>query len=484
LLAECGGEFPPSGSILPDEFISKRPIPEALAAVAEKQLFGSLNAPATALLTRVAPVLALETPDESVVEAAVRIGASMSGGCLVIQGPPGTGKTHTAARMIRGLLAASKRVGVVSNSHKAVEHLLRACGGALREAGASLTGIKVGGDGEGALFDENGAFRHVGDGADAKDSYSTGLVGGTAWLFCRPEWEDVLDFLFVDEAGQVSLANTVAMTRCTRNLVLLGDQMQLEQPIQGAHPGDSGLSGLQYALKDLETSRVDAPVFHAVVPTHSGLFLGESRRMHPSVCRFISESIYDGRLLSHADCARQRVFRSSGLAGCVTAENGIVFMGVEHDGNSQQSDEEVARVQLIYNDLVGRSYTASNGSTKSLSLEDFLFIAPYNAQVRALQSVFPGDARIGSVDRFQGQEAPVCILSLCSSYGEYGSRGLSFILDRNRINVAISRAQCLAVVVADPRIASAAAGSLGEMNLVNLFCKLSDLGSLGAHSAV
>jgi AAA domain len=230
-----------------------------LAAVAEKQLRGNLNPPATALLTRVAPVLALETPDESVVEAAVRISASMSGGCLVIQGPPGTGKTYTAAQMIRGLLAAGKKVGVVSNSHKAVTHLLEACGKAFREVGASLTGIKVAGVGDGALFDDNPAFRHVEKAANAKDAYSAGVVGGTAWLFCRPEWEDVLDFLFVDEAGQVSLANTVAMTRCTRNLVLLGDQMQLEQPIQGAHPGDSGLSGLQYALKDLKTSRMDPP---------------------------------------------------------------------------------------------------------------------------------------------------------------------------------------------------------------------------------
>ncbi len=364
LIAKCGGVFPGSGSILPDEIVSKKPIPQALARGAEKQLHGSLNPAATALLTRVAPVLDLETPDESVVEAAVRISGSMSGGCLVIQGPPGTGKTYTAARMIRGLLAAGKKVGVVSNSHKAVTHLLEACGEALREAGASLTGIKVGSDGTGALFDDNPDFRHVEKAADAKEAYSAGVVGGTAWLFCRPEWEDVLDFLFVDEAGQVSLANTVAMTRCTRNLVLLGDQMQLEQPIQGVHPGDSGLSGLQYALKDLETSRMDAPAFHAVVPADSGLFLGESRRMHPSVCRFISESIYEGRLHSHADCARQRVFPSPGLAGCITAEHGIVFIGVEHDGDSQQSDEEVERVRSVYNDLVGRSYTASNGSTK------------------------------------------------------------------------------------------------------------------------
>jgi uncharacterized protein len=474
LLAECGGVFPRTGSILSHEYVSKEPIPGALAAVAERQLHGTLNRAATAFLSRIAPVLTLATPEETALDAAIRISGSMSGGCLVIQGPPGTGKTYTAARMIRELIAAGKTVGVVSNSHKAVTNLLMACGEAFRETGAHFTGIKVGSQSEGPLFNDNRAFRHIETAPEARGAYSAGVVGGTAWLFTRPEWEDALDFLFVDEAGQVSLANTVAMTRCTQNLILLGDQMQLEQPMQGAHPGDSGLSGLQYALKDMETSRIDAPLFHAVVPAHSGLFLGESRRMHPSVCRFISESIYTDRLRSHADCARQRVIPSGGFGSSRFPEHGIAFIGVEHDGNTQQSDEEVKCIRSVYADLVGLSYTASDGSTRRLSLEDFLFIAPYNAQVRALQSVLPINARIGSVDRFQGQEAPVCVLSLCSSYGEYGSRGLSFILDRSRINVAVSRAQCLAVIVADPRIAGAAAGSLGTMKILNLFCKLSD----------
>jgi predicted RecB family nuclease len=479
LREECGGQFPRTGSILSDEFISKDPIPDALASVAGQHLHGALNAAASALLSRVAPVLTLATPEETILDAAIRISRSMSGGCLVIQGPPGTGKTFTAARMIRALVAAGKRVGVVSNSHKAVTNLLLACGEAFREIGASFTGIEVGGDGEGPLFDSNPAFQHRETGTGAREAYTAGVVGGTAWLFTRPEWEGGLDFLFVDEAGQVSLANTVAMTRCAQSLILLGDQMQLEQPIQGAHPGDSGLSGLQFALKDLEASRVDAPAFHAVVPAHSGLFLGESRRMHPSVCRFISESIYGGRLRSHADCGRQRLVPPAAFGASGFPEHGIAFLGVEHDGNTQQSDEEVERIRAVYADLLGCSYTASDGSTRSLSLEDFLFIAPYNAQVRALQSVLPGNARIGSVDRFQGQEAPVCVLSLCSSFGEYGSRGLSFILDRNRINVAVSRAQCLAVVVADPRIGNSVAHSLGEMSLVNLFCKLSEYTRFG-----
>jgi predicted RecB family nuclease len=477
LNVDCGGQFPSSGSVLPHEYVPKCSIPAALEAVAERQLNGNLNAAAAALLSRVAPVLTLTSPQESVVEAAVRISKSMSGGCLMIQGPPGTGKTYTGARMIRELIVAGKTVGVVSNSHKAVTNLLEDCGRAFREAGRRLEGIKVGGESEGGLFEDNPAFVHMEAASGAKDAYTSGVVGGTAWLFTRPEWEDALDFLFVDEAGQVSLANTVAMTRCTRNLVLLGDQIQLEQPIQGAHPGDSGMSSLQYALKDLENSRVDAPVFHAVVPAHSGLFLGESRRMHPSVCSFISESIYDGRLGSQADCARQRVFSPNGSGVPQLPEHGIVFIGVEHDGNTQQSDEEVDCIRSLYEDLKGYSYTASDSSTRRLSLGDFLFMAPYNAQVRALQSAFPDNACIGSVDRFQGQQAPVCVISLCSSFGEYGSRGLSFILDRNRLNVAISRAQCLAIVVADPRIAGTPAGSLSEISLVNLFCKLTEHGT-------
>jgi uncharacterized protein len=262
------------------------------------------------------------------------------------------------------------------------------------------------------------------------------------------------------------------MGHCARNLVLMGDQMQLEQPVQGSHPGDAGLSVLQYALKDTTASKQDAPAFHPVVPPKYGLFLAETRRMHPNVCRFISESIYEGRLSSHPDCALQNINVPSKGAHLILKESGIVFSGVEHEGNIQRSDEEVQRVAAIFNEMSGRIYTDKNGNSRPLALEDFLFISPYNAQVRALQKALPFGARVGSVDKFQGQEAPVCILSLGASFGEYGARGLAFILDKNRINVAISRAQCLAVVVADPRIAETDAGSLNDMMWLNLFCKL------------
>ncbi len=471
----CAGVFPQQGSLLAYEFVNPVPIPDALTAVATGHLSDQLHLPVAALLERRPPAASMQVAGEPTIDAAIRVTGSMSGGCLVIQGPPGTGKTYAASRVITALLAKNKKIGISSNSHKAVVNLLKACGEAAQQSGKRLLGIKVGGEADAGLLTSNPDLQHVANSGDARGIYKGGVVGGTAWLFSRPEWEGVLDFLFIDEAGQVPLANAVAMARCAKNLVLLGDQMQLEQPIQGSHPGDAGLSVLQYALKDTEASGPDLPLFHAVVPPQYGLFLGESRRMHPSVCKFISESMYEGRLMSHAECSRQGIELTSGKNRLINQENGIVFSPVEHDGNIQQSDEEVERVKAIYKELLGCPYTSKDGTTKPLALEDFLFIAPYNAQVRALQTALPEGARIGSVDKFQGQEAPVCILSLCSSYGEYGSRGLAFILDKNRINVAISRAQCLAVVVADPRIACAIPGSLDEMMLINLFCKLADL---------
>lgn len=472
LSENLGGSFPKTGALLTDEYVNPAPIPDALAAVAASHLAELLHPPVSALLAHRPPDTSVQTEKESTIDAAIRVSASMSGGCLVIQGPPGTGKTFAAARVITTLLNAGKTVGITSNSHKAVINLMEECGKTAQQAGVHLTGIKVGGDGAETLLDRHPGLRYVPSSGTAREVYTSGIVGGTAWLFSRPEWEGVLDYLFIDEAGQVSLANAVAMARSARNLILLGDQMQLEQPIQGSHPGDAGLSVLQYALKDRTASLPDQPVFHAIVPPDYGLFLGESRRMHPSVCHFISESMYEGRLYSHPDCARQQIELASGKDRLITRQHGIVFSPVEHDGNIQQSDEEVERVKAIFTELIGRPYTTKDGSTRPLAVQDFLFIAPYNAQVRALQAALPQGVRVGSVDKFQGQEAPVCILSLCSSYGEYGSRGLAFILDRNRINVAISRAQCLAVVVADPRIGQVPPGTLEEMKLINLFCKV------------
>ncbi|HMM78392.1 MAG TPA: TM0106 family RecB-like putative nuclease [Pyrinomonadaceae bacterium] len=479
--SEFGGSFPVEGSIIEKPPSLNRALQAALFSIGQAYLAGSSDGPMDTFLSRTPPREAFQKSGEDTVKAAIRIADSMDGDCLVIQGPPGTGKTYTAARLILSLIAEGKRVGIMSNSHKAIVNLMTECCVAAKESKLEINAIKVRGRADERIFIDYPSVVHRDTAAGLKDWFAHttfSIIGGTAWLFASDKWvegdsDDRLDFLFIDEAGQVSLANTVAASRSAKNLVLLGDQMQLEQPLQGLHPGDAGLSALQYTLKDVEESKEGALVVHAVVPDEQGLFLGVSRRMHPDVCDFISDSIYEGRLESFADCARQRIGIAKSPNSLIDKEYGIVFSAVEHDGNTQASEEEAERVLAIYNELLGREYTDRDGKTQPLGLQDFLFIAPYNAQVVHLRERLPDKARVGSVDRFQGQQAPVCILSLCSSVGEYGSRGLSFILDQNRINVAISRAQCLAVVVADPRIASDSAGSIKEMKLLNLFCRLS-----------
>jgi uncharacterized protein len=458
--------------LIPNEFVAALNIEQALEDVGTEYLNGGLRPCLTALLTRQAPSTEMVREHESVLEAGIRIVGSMNGGCLVIQGPPGTGKTYTASRMILELLQAGKRVGITSNSHKAITNLMSGVGYAMNEAGVPLPGIRVGEDKSDPLFERFPNFTHAASSKDAAKRYSSGLIAGTPWTMTAPDFRDKLDFLFIDEAGQVSLANAVAMTVSSNNLVLLGDQMQLEQPVQGSHPGDSGMSVLQYALKDTKRSLPDAPVYHAVVPPDYGLFLGESRRMHPAVCEFISASIYDGRLTSIADCALQQLTESP-----LGKSAGVMFVGVEHDGDVQRSEAEIEVARGLCDQLLGSQYQTREGKLETLQLADILFISPYNSQVTGLRAALPEGARVGSVDKFQGQEAPVCILSLCSSYGEYGSRGLGFILDRNRVNVAVSRAKCLALVVGDPRIAQSSASTLDDMVLVNLFCKIRAFGT-------
>ena len=459
-----GGAFPSSGSIILSEHVPAKPIQDAIKDIAVTYLkTGKVPPSLTSLLLRTPPSREMSLQEETTLQAALRVSQAMSGGCLVIQGPPGTGKTYTASKVIANLLAKGKRVGITSNSHKAVLNLLK---GVVKECPEGVQGFRASGT------DDEIPEIPTTTNQKASSDYQGGVIAGTSWLFARLEWEDKLDYLFIDEAGQVSLANAVAMTRCTKNLVLMGDQMQLEQPIQGTHPGDAGLSVLQYALVDLKHSLPLAPVFHPVIPPNAGIFLGVTHRMHSSVCSFISESIYEGRLLAHPDCNRQKI-QAPPTATLVTREQGIQFSPVEHEGNTQRSEEEVSRVKEIVSELLGRDYSDKSGATRPLGLDDILIMSPYNAQVSALKRSLPDGARIGSVDRFQGQEAPICIYSLSSSYGEYGSRGLGFILDQNRVNVAISRAQCLAIVVADPRISLTSANSLKEMSLLSLFCKAS-----------
>jgi len=362
---------------------------------------------------------------------------------LCIQGPPGSGKTYTAARAIITLIARGKRVGITSNSHRAIARLMDEVADAAGDI--DLRAAKV----QSSIEDfavESDRVEPVKP--DRLNPSHFNLIGGTAWLFSSHQ--EVVDYLFIDEAGQVSLANVVAMAPATDNIILIGDQMQLAQPVRGTHPGRSGLSSLDFLLGDQD-----------VIPDDFGIFLGITRRMSPSVCSFISGAVYQDRLRPHP-CTSSREL--------VGGPDGIRYFPVEHEGNSQDSPEEAEAIELILNDLMTLTLRTSQG-VAPLTREDILIVAPFNMQVRRLSKRFPG-YRIGTVDKFQGQEAPVVIVSMCASSVEDAPRGMEFIFSKNRLNVAISRAQLLAVVVGSPGLARARCRRIEQMELLNLYCRI------------
>jgi predicted RecB family nuclease len=375
---------------------------------------------------------------------------------MLIQGPPGAGKTYTSSHAIVALLADKKRVGVASNSHKAINNLLKDVESVANEKGVRFSGIK-GSSKEEQYFHGTMIANADNNGAAATQSNHQ-LIAGTAWLFARPDVDQALDYLFIDEAGQVSLANVIAMGVSAKNIVLVGDQMQLSQPIQGAHPGGSGISGLDHLLGGLAT-----------VPPDRGIFLATTFRMNPNICRFISDAVYDGRLVSDASTKHQRL--DIGMSRDVAlAPAGLRFVPVDHVGFAQRCPPEAARLKQTYEALIGLSWIDQKGGKKLIGIEDVLVVTPYNMQVNHLRDILPTDARVGTVDKLQGQEAAVVLISMTTSSGDDLPRNIEFLYSRNRLNVAISRARCLSVVFASPRLLEVPCNTIEQMQLVNTLC--------------
>jgi uncharacterized protein len=294
---------------------------------------------------------------------------------------------------------------------------------------------------------------------DALAASEVDLVAGTAWLFARKELEGKLDFLFVDEAGQMSLANVIAAATAAANIVLLGDPNQLSQPSKGLHPEGANLSALDHVLDGAQT-----------ISDERGLFLAITWRMHPDVCSFISEVAYEGRLESAPECARQSVGGEGSMSG-----TGLRFVPVEHEGNRTSAVEEVAAVIECYKELLSRAWTNRDGNERPLTKDDILIVAPYNAHVAILANRLPGGARVGTVDKFQGQEGPVVIYSMATSSAAEAPRGVDFLYSLHRLNVAISRAQGLAILVCSPSLLDVKAHTPEQMRLANALCRLVEL---------
>jgi predicted RecB family nuclease len=392
-------------------------------------------------------VLRREPPRARLELSPAEAAASLAESYLFVQGPPGSGKTYTGAQIVARLLREGRRVGVAAPSHKAIHNLL----GEIEDAAEPVRALKKCSAGDTETRYEGDWIENADD-VGAFTDPELRLLAGTAWLFAREELDGALDVLVIDEAGQVSLADALAMGTSARNLVLLGDPLQLAQVSQGTHPGSTGLSVLEHLLGDDTT-----------VPPDRGLFLEHTRRMHPDVCRFVSEVVYDGRLEPLPGLERQRV---EGVGA------GIRHLPVEHEGRSQSAPEEADAIAAEIGRLVGRLYVSADGRSWPLRHDDVMVVAPYNAQVRCLSGRLPEGVQVGTVDKFQGQEAPVVFYSTSSSSGDEIPRGLRFLFSRNRLNVAISRARCLAYLVGSPRLLDVNCRSVEQMRLVNALCRL------------
>ncbi|MBV9723419.1 MAG: TM0106 family RecB-like putative nuclease, partial [Mycobacterium sp.] len=346
---------------------------------------------------------------------------------VAVHGPPGTGKTYTAARVIMRLVGEHGwRIGVVAQSHAVVENLLNC----VIDAGIDPVQVaKKRYDNQQVPWQQIGETEYAG--------FIIGnpgcVIGGTAWDFANAVRvpPGSLDLLVIDEAGQFCLANTIAVAPAAANLLLLGDPQQLPQVSQGTHPEPVDGSALGWLVED-----------HRTLPAERGYFLDCTHRMHPAVCAPVSAFAYEGRLQSFAEVTGARHLDGH--------PPGVHVLRVDHQGNSTESPEEAAAIVAHIELLLGSSWTTEHG-TRPLAAPDVLVLAPYNAQVvllrQRLAAAGLGDVRVGTVDKFQGAEAPVTVISMTASSVEDIPRGIPFLLNRNRLNVAISRAQYAAVIV-------------------------------------
>lgn len=473
-------------ALIPYDMIPDGILRESLLRLADAVIehgLGDANPHAAALDLLLARAPRADAPlkraGETTLDAARRLAVHLEHGVLPIQGPPGAGKTYTGARMIVRALAEGKRVGVTATSHKVISNLLTEVCTAAREDGVAVRGIQKADEDQ---WCGAGDVEATGDPKSVRPAMDSGekqLAAGTAWLWAREDMVGAVDLLFTDEAGQYSLANALSVAPSTAALVLLGDPRQLEQPQQGVHPPGADVSALDHLLRG-----------EATVPPERGLFLDHTWRLHPDICAFTSEIFYRSRLESRPGLERQAVRTPSSDdagppspdgAGAPSPESvlngsGLRLVPVSHEGNQSESPEEAEVVRsLVSAALDGGTWTDDEGEEHDLGIRDILVVAPYNAQVKTIAERLPDGARVGTVDKFQGQQAPIVIYSMATSSPEDAPRGMQFLYSPNRLNVATSRAKCIAVVVASPALFAPECRTPEQMRLANAFSRFLEM---------
>jgi predicted RecB family nuclease len=413
-----------------------------------------------------APGGSLSLPDEVAVRAARRLALLLDESVLPIQGPPGSGKTWAGAEMILELVRAGRKVGIVAFTHRAIINLLDEVLEHTARSGIRVAAIRKVEQDEEPI--EGCVYRCASRAEDVADALARGevqIAAGTAWLWARGDMQGSVDTLFVDEAGQMSLANVVAVSGAARNVVLLGDPQQLSQVKKGAHPPGADRSSLEHVLAG-----------DPVIDPRRGLFLSRTWRLHPQVNEFTSSAFYKGELASADSAGRQGLTAPGEITG-----TGVRWIGVEHSGNHNDSPEEATVVAAIYRDLLQGDWTNEHGETARLTPSDILVIAPYNAQVELLsRTLLPialgapavaGAPIVATVDKIQGQQGAVAIYSMATSSQDEMPRTIEFLYSLNRLNVATSRGRCLAVVVASPDLLKVRVHTPDQMRLANVLCR-------------
>jgi predicted RecB family nuclease len=399
--------------------------------------------------------------NETAVQFAVRAVRDMEGGVLAIQGPPGAGKTFTGATIIRDLVKRKKKVGVMATSHKVILNLLKAV---LDLNPNEPIAVAHKGD-EDQMDGSHPNITPLARNEAARDALRDGtanVVGGTAWMWAREDFANTIDVLFIDEAAQMSLANALAASHAATRVVLLGDPQQLEQPKKGSHPEGVDASALGHMLGD-----------HPTIPKERGIFLPVTWRLAPSVAGFTSELFYDGLLASKPGLENQILSGTSDLDG-----SGLRLLEVSHDGNRNSSEEEIDAIAALVARLAGGpvEWIDEEGKATRVTGADILVVAPYNAQVtRLAERLASTGVQVGTVDKFQGQEAAIVIYSMATSRPEDAPRGMEFLYSMNRLNVATSRARCVAILVASPRLFEPECKTPRQMKLANALCRFREL---------
>ena len=382
---------------------------------------------------------------------------------IYLQGPPGTGKTTQAANAIVELIKKGKKIAITANSHKVIHNLIEKVENTAEKKKVKFKGLKAGRANDlDTVY--NGKFvttssRDTDFIFGVKDK-TTSLFAGTKYHLSNGYYDSKLDYLFIDEAGQVSVADLIVLGQIAKNIVLIGDQLQLGQPTRGAHPGLSGKSILEFLLEDLDT-----------IPEDKGIFLNRTYRLHSKINELISESFYEGRLIADEQTESRKILSNN----MNFRNNGIYYLDISHEENTQTSEEECKEIKKIVNSLIGQDYYDGK-QTRKLTIEDILIISPYNAQVNAISFTLKNKkARIGTIDKFQGQEAPVTLISMASSDPESLPRNKEFFFSRNRLNVAISRAQCISIILFNSNLLKFMPTSVEQVKLINNFIKLKNL---------